>query len=681
MGIMPMDRINLCAMKRDRKAILELLQRRGIVEINEIESATGESEIYDPGVFETVDTSKQRDVFQKSLAAVREAKEILEKTANLKGERLAFLKGREAVTPETVASFYDRYDDVLRDACHITGLQREITEANAEIMRADIMEETLRPWIGLPIPLSFKGTKHTAVFVGTVEGEKQLEEIYRDIAAQEPELSAVHAEIVWQSKTVTCLYLVVHKNDEQRMESALRSIGFSRPSGSMSELPRDQLQSVAEKKKSAALSIEHTKKEIEKFAFRYDELKFLEDHLTMRMEKYEMIERLAQSRHTFSFYGYIPSETAPALQKELQEKFECIAEIKTAEEPGEEVPVLLKNSWFTEPVEMVLEGYSLPGKGELDPTGIMSIFYYITFGLMFSDAAYGAIIFFTCLFCYLRFKHMESGWSRNIRMFMWCGLSTMVWGVVFSSYFGDIVDVISQQFFGVHYSIPPLWFAPMEKPMQLLMFSLGIGVVHLTVGYIMKGITCLHQKDYSGFIYDMVFPITAWYPLMVILIGSEMFEALAGFSVNLPKMADAVCLCISAISIVGIVLTGGRESKNWVKRILKGLYALYSILSGWLSDILSYSRLLALGLATGVIASVMNQLGAMTGKSIIGVILFIIIFLVGQGLNFGINVLGAYVHSNRLAYVEFFGKFYDGGGRKFAPFGTNTKHFKIREEN
>ena len=678
-----MDRINLCAMKRDRKAVLELLQRRGIVEISEIDGADEETGrgIYDPNVFQKIDTSKQRDVFQKSLTAVCEAKNVLDKYAPPKGEKLAFLKGREPVTPETVASFYSQYDDVLRDAYYLMRLHRKIAEADAEIVRAEIIEESLQPWIGLPVPPSFKGTKHTAVFIGTMEGEKQLEEVYQDIAAHVPELSAVHAEIVWQSKVITCLYLIVHIQDEQKMEYALRSIGFSRPSGSTSELPGDQLKSLAEKKKSAALSIEHTKKEIEDFAFRYTDLEFLEDHLTIRIEKYEILERLAQSRHTFSLDGYVPRAVTPMLQNELSEKFDCSVEITAAEEPGEEVPVLLKNSWFTEPVENVLEGYGLPGKGELDPTGIMSVFYYVTFGLMFSDAAYGAIIFFACLFCCLRFKHMEANWSKNIRLFMWCGLSTMIWGIMFSSYFGDVVDVVSQHFFGVHYSIPPLWFAPMEKPMQLLIFSLGIGIVHLTAGYVMKGLTCLRQKDYAGIIYDMVFPIASWYPLMAILIGSDLFEGLAGFKVDLPQITTTVCACISLVSIVGIVLTGGRESRNWVKRILKGIYALYSILSGWLSDMLSYSRLLALGLATGVLASVMNQLGTMFGNSIFGIIVFLIIFLVGQGLNFGINVLGAYVHSNRLAYVEFFGKFYDGGGRKFVPFGVNTKHFKIREEN
>ena len=136
----------------------------------------------------------------------------------------------------------------------------------------------------------------------------------------------------------------------------------------------------------------------------------------------------------------------------------------------------------------------------------------------------------------------------------------------------------------------------------------------------------------------------------------------------------------AAIGAVGIVFTAGRESRSPFKRLLKGLYGLYNI-SGYLSDILSYSRLLALGLATGVIASVFNQMGSMAGGGVAGAIVFILVFLIGHTLNIGINVLGAYVHTNRLQYVEFFGKFFEGGGRKFNPFSAKTKYYKIREEN
>lgn len=196
----------------------------------------------------------------------------------------------------------------------------------------------------------------------------------------------------------------------------------------------------------------------------------------------------------------------------------------------------------------------------------------------------------------------------------------------------------------------------------------------------MKAINCIRNKQYLDILYDAIFPSVVIYPLIVLLMGSDMFDSMAGFKLSLPAIATPICLAITGICLLGILFTGGRESKNWGKRILKGIYACYNALSGWLSDVLSYSRLLALGLATGVIGSVVNQMGGMFGGGVGGLIGLIVVFCLGHALNFGINVLGAYVHSNRLEYVEFFGKFYEGGGRKFKPFGIHTEYFKVEEE-
>ena len=667
-----MKKVQVCATRKNRKPILEFLQRKNIVELIDIKTPDS--------VFSKMDTEKGRATFRRNVEEVQNARMELDKLVPVKGEGLAFLKGREAISTQDYHDFYDVQEAVLRDAGRINRLAREIVEAKAEIVRAEAALDVLAPWLDLPVAQTFKGTRRTRAFVGSLAGELSLQKIYEKIVQVAPDLDPLHIEIVWQSKQITCILAVALKKDAARAEEALRAIGFAYPAGASANLPEEERQRLLSRKEAAQHSIKAATAEIKSLAHRREEFKMLEDHLAIREEKYAVIERLAQSKHVFVLEGYVPAQRVQALSKGLQEEFPCYVAVSEADEPGEEVPVLLENSWLTEPVESVLEGYSLPGKGELDPTGVMSIFYYVMFGLMFSDAGYGAIMFATCLFCLLRFKNMEPNWNKNLRLFMWCGLSTMFWGVVFSSYFGDVVDVFSLNFFGVQKTIPPLWFLPMEKPMLLLVFSLGVGMVHLTTGYIMKGLTCFKQKDYIGILYDAVFPIVAWYPLVLVLIGSDMFEGLAGFKVLVVPIVTQIALGLCVVSIIGIVLTGGRESANWFKRILKGVYALYSVLSGWLGDVLSYSRLLALGLATGVIASVMNQLGAMTGGGVAGVIVFIIVFALGQSLNFGINVLGAYVHSNRLEYVEFFGKFYNGGGRKFSPFGINTKHYKIRED-
>ena len=214
----------------------------------------------------------------------------------------------------------------------------------------------------------------------------------------------------------------------------------------------------------------------------------------------------------------------------------------------------------------------------------------------------------------------------------------------------------------------------------MLLYSMLFGVIHLFTGLALKGYMCIRDHKYMDFICDVVF----WYMLLLGLIGilipSSMFAGIAGKQIVFPATLNAAAKWSAILGAVGIVLFSGRSSKNPALRIALGAYDLYNI-TGWLSDVLSYSRLLALGLATGVIASVVNQMGSMFGKGVVGAILFVVVFIVGHTLNLAINLLGAYVHTNRLQFVEFFGKFYEGGGRPFEPFQSDTKYVDIKGGN
>ncbi|MGI6174706.1 MAG: V-type ATP synthase subunit I [Christensenellales bacterium] len=671
MAVMKMMRIRLCAMKRDRKQILELLQRREVVEIR---SAGKEGKI-----FQKTDMASFRDRFEKNARIASDALDILRKHEEEKGSKLAFLRMQSPVSVQENAAFYDRIERVVNQAQRVIRLERGMAEAKAEILRIDMRQASLAPWMDLPVPQRFSGTKKTTVLIGLLEGEHTLNGIMERFASAAPGLDAVHIEIVSKRKEQTCIYVIILKKDAEQAEAALRAIGFTRPAAMTGHMPTQKQHMLMDERAQAQQRIEQAGQELSTLVAMRDDFRYLQDHMTMRAEKYAVIEQLLQSRHAFVLQGYIPVENAEALKHELTEKFDCSVEMLSTEK-DRKAPVKLRNSRFSEPTEIVLESYSMPGKGELDPTGVMSIFYYLMFGLMFSDAGYGLILALVCGILLLKVKNMKPNWNRNLRLFFWCGVSTMFWGVIFSSYFGDVVDVVASTFFNTQASIPPLWFYPMASPMRLLMFCLAIGIVHLLAGYVMKGLTCIKNGDHIDFIYETVFPVGILLPLVVILMGSDMFYGMAGFMIQLSPLVSDICLLIAGICALGVLLTGGRDSKNWGKRILKGLYGLYNVLAGWLSDILSYSRLLALGLATGVIASVMNQLGAMFGGGFIGLVGFLIVFLIGHALNFGINVLGAYVHSNRLAYVEFFGKFYEGGGRKYMPFGMNTKYYVVKEE-
>ena len=339
----------------------------------------------------------------------------------------------------------------------------------------------------------------------------------------------------------------------------------------------------------------------------------------------------------------------------------------------------LKNSTFAESAEGVTASFGLPARGEMDPTSVMSRCYVFFFGLMLSDAAYGLIVFLACFILLKKFPRMGSGLKKSIRLFMYCGVSTLFWGVMFGGYFGDAVNVISRTFFGREISIPAVWFTPLDDPMKMLVMSMLFGVIHLFLGLGLKGYMLLKDKRILDFFCDVVLWYCLLTGLILILLPSELFASMSQMTIVFPEPVNLLAKVLAIGGAAGILLMSGRSSKNPALRLALGAYDLYNITS-WLSDVLSYSRLLALGLATGVIASVINQMGSMAGNGILGAVVFILVFLVGHGFNLAINLLGAYVHTCRLQYVEFFGKFYEGGGRMFEPFRRNTKYADIKED-
>ena len=672
MAILAMEHIRLIAMIRDHKAILDMLQRQGMIDISD--------ETHEDEVFQKVDTLNIRQALYKDIETAEESVTFLDKYAGCKGQSMAFLHGRKTKSIKEGEAILKKQKEDMNLARRIVFLEQEMREAEVRILRLNMELASLEPWLGLSVPQQFDGTKKTAIFIGILEGEYSLESIHQKIEATNPELSAIHIEIISDKNNQTCIMVIAPKYLRRQTEEGLRNINFARPPSAGNKIPVEEKVLLNAEVDKISETIMACKSELESYAQKREDLCYLQDSLKIRADKYEIEERLMQSAHVFVLSGYLPADAADAVERKLTDNYDCAVERTIAERPGGEVPVLLKNNWFAEPTEGIVESYSMPGQEDIDPTAVMSVFYYLMFGLMFGDAGYGFIMAGICGFLLVRFKNMEPNWSKNIRMFFWCGIATIFWGVIFSSYFGNAVDVIGKTFFGVDVSIPPVWFYIEEKPMLMLVFCLGLGILHLTAGFIMKGITVFRNGDKAGIICETVFPLMLWYPLMVLLANSDMFFGLAGIRLPLTESAISICQNVAVVAVVGIILTGGRGTKNIALRLLQGLFAAYNALSGWLGDMLSYSRLLALGLASGVIASVMNQLGSMVGKGVVGVIAFIIIFIFGHAMNFGINVLGAYVHSNRLEYIEFFGKFYEGGGRKFKPLKMQTKYYKIIEE-
>ena len=670
MAVLQMQRVSICALKKDRKSILEKLQSMGILEISQVAD--------EDDAFSRMDTMNARVSFEKKANIADQALDVLDGYAPESKSMFASLEGKKLIGSSRFQSAVADKEKIMDTAADLIQTSKVIAEKKAAILKLENQIESLTPYLSLEVPMNYSGTKKVAMFIGTMAAETQLQDVYSTLAEQLPEVEAVDIQIISSDQDAVYLAVLCMREDAAKVEEVLRSAGFARPAQLSEEVPAVKTQELKESIQQLNNEIKEQEDKIKSCAEERERLRYISDYFRMRAEKYEVLGTLPQSQRTFVISGYTAKKFVPALEKAIGANYDCVMDVEEVGEE-EEVPTILQNNSFSRSWEGIVESYGLPKRGEFDPTTIMSFFYVFFFGMMLSDAAYGAIVAIACFVLLKKFPRMSPGMYQSIKLFMFCGISTVIWGILFGGYFGDIVDVVSAKFFGTTITPAALWFIPLNDPMKLLVYSLLFGVIHLFVGLGIKGYVCIKDKQYMDFFCDVVLWFCLVVGLILMLLPSSLFASIAQTEIVFPDAVNLMAKVLAIFGAVGIVLMSGRGTKNPGIRLALGAYDLYNI-TGWLSDVLSYSRLLALGLATGVIASVINQMGSMVPNNIFGIIAFILIFVVGHSLNLAINLLGAYVHTNRLQFVEFFGKFYEGGGKPFEPFCADTKYVDIKEE-
>ena len=504
--------------------------------------------------------------------------------------------------------------------------------------------QSYTPYLDYEHALDFKGTRHTGCVLGTLPSGIAKEKVLDALEGR-----ATVVQVLCEDPTGLYVSVLFHRAEETQTLRALSAIGFLAASFPDEKGTAKVLFDRADRRREKVEEeIERVELRLNSLAERLDDVEMLCDveHTAMVAEKQK--KQLCATQKCAVLTGWCPADERARVIRVL-ESVEAAYDFEVPTE-GEEAPVLLKNNGFARNFEWVLGMYSYPAYGKFDPTFVMSIFYMIIFGLMFADAGYGLVLSVAC-FSLVRFAHPREGMKRFLLMFGYCGLSCILFGVLFGSYFGNFPLAFLEKFLGHAPETLPniaVIFDPLQNPMGFLVISLGVGALHLLAGMAVQAyILCRRGK-----VLDALFDIGSYWLL---------FAGIATFVMGLP-----VGVWLTLGGVLAILLTQGRAKKGLAGKLIGGFGGLYNLIN-FASDLLSYSRILALGLASAVVGQVVNILATLKGGSVIGFVLMVVVFCVGHLLNLVINVLGTFVHTARLQYIEFFGKFYEDGGAPFRP--------------
>lgn len=644
MAIEKMKHLRMVAMASDREDLLRKLQHMGCVEIVQPE-ADPEDPLW--ASLARPDTGGLAAAHEEQLQAER-ALEVLKRYAPAKS---GFLAPRPSV-PEKDLLNPEQTQQGMSLAQEVHGLDRRLSAIRAEQTKLEAQKEALRPWLNLDLPLETGSTPQVVFQLGTLPASLPMNQAEGEVqaAGELAELTEVSA-----SRESHYCTLVCHASQGDAVLETLKNLGWSRANlrdwtGTAAE-NLERLEQETRALKEEAASIEE---KLSGMGDRNAPLQKMADLACINVSREEARSRLMDTGETFLLEGWVPSERWPALERELS-AYPCAVEAADpAPEEYPQVPVKLKNNWFTKPLNMVTDMYSLPAYGSLDPNPLMAPFFILFYGMMMADMGYGLIMMLASVVVIKKAKPDGATMRYMMPLLGLCGVSTFLWGAATGGFFGDLIPQLVQLMNpGSTFALPKL-FDPLDKAVNVLVGALVLGVVQIFTGMAVS----MYKQIRAGETMAALCGEGAWF-LVFILAGAA-------------AVSGQIIPCVAAILVV-LALTQGYGKKGIVGKLMGIAGSLYNNVTGYFSDILSYSRLMALMLAGAVTAQVFNTLGAMTGN----VIAFFIIAMVGNALNFALNILGCFVHDMRLQCLEYFGRFYEDGGKPFRPLDLDTKYYKV----
>ena len=635
-----MKHLRLVGLESEREALLRALQDMGCVEVSGVDGA---EDALQEGFARPDDRALLSS--QEHARSYRTALAVLDRYAP---EKKGMFRKRAAVAREEF--FSAESEQAARAAAdELNAMQRRLGEIESERTKEETLRASLVPWLTLDVPLDREDSALCAAF-GTVGA-----------AVPDEALNAACAGFgglaLWQQasadRALRYLFIACHESVREAAMAALREVGFSPVSFRGLQGTAKEIDAAAQARLNALRKErEEIEQRIASLGGKREALLEASDRAAITLRREEAKSRLVGTDKVFLLEGWLPADRCAALEKAL-EPFTCAIETREpTEDEYPQVPVQLKNNKLTRPLNMVTEMYSLPAYGTLDPNPLMAPFFILFYGIMMADMGYGLLMMIASVI--ISKKYRPKGTSGELFSLLGlCGLSTFIMGALTGGFFGDfltqLVAIVSP---GTVFALPKL-FDPLDDLTMILIGSMALGVVQIITGMAISLIEKCKRKKFL----DAFFEEITWW---LVFVGIALLA--------LGKGAAVLYVSIALVLLGPIV-----QNKGWGK--LTGVFgSVYNHVTGYFGDILSYTRLMALMLAGSVIAQVFNMLAAMPGN----VIAFLIISMLGNAMNFGLNLLGCYVHDLRLQCLEFFNKFYVDGGKPFRPMTLDTEYVDLQ---
>ena len=628
------------AMAEQRDELLQELLHLGCVEISE---PTGK--LSDPEWAALLKRESSRLVSTKNeITDVNVALAAIKKYGQLKDGMFIQrhpISEQEFLSTDTVERAREVSQTVGRQLQNLTRLQNEESRLLAR-------KASLTPWLSLDMPLEQEGSQNVVYRMGVCPAGTDSGEIKLALSETAAELYEISAD-----RQQTYYLLMCHKADEQAVMEILRprnfsAVTFAGVTGTAAENVQALEQALAENKQKQDAAVA----EITRHSDSRDALRIYADRLTAEAARETNTERLMTDGTILFFEGWLPAENSAEVGAAL-DRVGCAWEaLDPVEDEYPEVPVKLKNNWFTQPMNMVLSMYVMPAYDGIDPNPLMAPFFILFYGIMMADMGYGLLMILAGLL--IGKKYRPKGTMGHLfGLLTLCGVSTFIMGAITGGFFGDFLTQVVLLTTGKNFALPAL-FTPLNDTLMILIGAVALGLVQIVTGMAISFI----RKLKRGAVLDAIFEEVTWWLVF------------AGIGCMVLLKNNLVLYAGLALVVLGPVVTGKGMGK-----IIGIFSSIYNHVTGYFGDLLSYARLMALMLAGSVIAQVFNTLGAIPGN----IFIFLIISVAGNTLNFALNLLGCYVHDLRLQCLEYFGKFYEDGGKPFRPLAMNTKYVDIEK--